>query len=210
MKFEELNLLEVGRSIGLVGAIFSGNGEMHLCMFPESHCDVNDVESGDVVKIVQSDGSTVFAQTLNMNLDQWQQFMRQTDLMETEILAKDADGKIVKTIVRKCQRQIDQQVSWQVFKRDSYKCRYCGKDGVPLTVDHLVLWENGGPSTDQNMVSACKKCNKARGNMEYSEWLHHPIYRKASRGLSDAEKRANEALLPTLDAIPRNIHVRSR
>lgn len=210
MKFEELNLLEVGHSIGLVGAVFSGNNEMYLCMFPRSHCEIEDVEGNNVVKVVQSDGLSAIAETLNMDLDQWQKFIRQTDLMETEIVAEDADGKIVKAIVRKCQRQIDQQVSWQVFRRDGYKCRYCGKDGVPLTVDHLVLWEDGGPSTDQNMVSACKKCNKARGNTKYADWLHHPVYKKVSRGLSDAEKRANEALLPTLDVIPRNTHVRSR
>jgi len=97
-----------------------------------------------------------------------------------------------------------------VFRRDGYKCCYCGRDDVPLTVDHLVLWEDGGPSTEQNMVSACKKCNKARGRTQYVDWLRHPVYLKVSGNLSPERRAANEALVGALNAIPKVMHTRSR
>ena len=61
--------------------------------------------------------------------------------------------KLYKAVIRKCQRNIEQGVSWNVFRRDGYACRYCGNKEVPLTVDHLVLWEESGPSTEANLVS---------------------------------------------------------
>jgi 5-methylcytosine-specific restriction endonuclease McrA len=97
--------------------------------------------------------------------------MRRVDTMETEILQKDPTGKVVKVIVRKSQRAIDSFVAWKVFKRDLYTCRYCGLSGTPLTVDHVVLWEEGGPTIEENLITACKKCNKDRGNTRFPEWM---------------------------------------
>lgn len=191
MKFEELPLLEVGHSIQIAGSVWAGPDKMYVMLLPDEKLDKP-------------------LATMEPTQEQWQQFLRQSDLLETEIMAKASDGTIAKAIIRKSSRQIDQGVSWRVYKRDGYACRYCGKDDVPLTVDHLVLWEDGGPSTEANLVSACRKCNKARGNMKYAEWLQHPIYRKLSRGLSEQSRQANEALLPTLDSIPRVVHVKSR
>jgi len=191
MKFEELNLLEVGHTIGMSGVIFSGPEKSFVIAFPDERLDKP-------------------LEPLEMNLEQWQAFLRQTDLLETEILTKAADGTIAKAIVRKSQRNIDAHTSWKVFKRDGYKCCYCGRDDAPLTVDHLVLWEDGGPSTEQNMLSSCRKCNKARGNTAYADWLHHPVYRRVSGGISPERRTANEALLGTLATIPRTMHTRSR
>jgi 5-methylcytosine-specific restriction endonuclease McrA len=191
MKFEELNLLEVGHSIQLAGSVWAGPDKLHIVFLPDEKFDKP-------------------FEMMEMNTDQWQQFLRQSDLLETEILTKAADGTVAKAIVRKSQRQIDQHVSWKVFKRDRYTCCYCGRDDVPLTVDHLVLWEDCGPSIEQNMLSSCRKCNKTRGNMQYADWLQHPAYRKVSRGLSPERRAANETLLGTLATIPRVMHVKSR
>lgn len=191
MKFEELNLLEVGHSIQLAGSVWAGPDKLYIIFLPDEKFD------------------KVF-EMMEPNLDQWQQFLRQSDLLETEILTKASDGTVAKAIVRKSQRQIDQHVSWKVFRRDGYKCCYCGRDDVPLTVDHLVLWEDGGPSTEQNMVSSCRKCNKARGNTQYADWLRNPTYLKVSKNLSAERRAANEALVKTLDAIPKVVHTRSR
>jgi len=69
-----------------------------------------------------------------------------------------------------------------------------------------VLWEDGGPTTVENMVAACRKCNKTRGNTEYSKWLKHSYYRKVSSGLTPAAREANAALLDTLGDIPIVLH----
>ena len=171
------------------GAVFSDENKSYLCMFPgETLNDMN---------------------TIIMDSEDWKSLIHQTDLLETEILAKAPDGSLVKIIYRKSQRNIDQVISWKVFRRDSYKCRYCGADNVPLTVDHLVCWEDGGPSIESNLLTSCKKCNKIRGNKSYAEWLRHPRYLETKKKLSLEIQRENEAILATLDSIPRQ-HVRSR
>jgi 5-methylcytosine-specific restriction endonuclease McrA len=50
-----------------------------------------------------------------------------------------------------------------VFKRDSYRCVYCGaKD--ELTLDHVVPRSKGGKTQWTNLVTACKKCNSRKGD----------------------------------------------
>lgn len=191
MKLDELNMLDVGVTIGLSGAVFSDTETMYLCMFPDQDPSLKQV-------------------VLDMDLEDWKKFLRQTDLVEVEVLTKTEDGKLAKAIMRKTQRLIEQRVSWAVFKRDNYTCRYCGKDGLPLTVDHLVLWEEGGPSIEENLVAACRKCNKTRGNMQYADWLKHPYYLKVSHdGISPWTSRENEELVSTLDKIPRRYSERA-
>lgn len=192
IKLGDLNILAVGNTIALSGAIYSDAEKTYLVTFPDEH------DATDKPLVV-----------LDMSQDEWTRFMTQTDHLEVEMLAPDTDGKLVKAIVRKSQRQIDQGVSWAVYKRDGYRCRYCGLEGVPLTVDHLVLWEEGGPSIPENLVAACRKCNKTRGNMKYAAWLRSDYYKKVSRNLIGFVVDQNEKVADTLDAIPR-VKVKSR
>lgn len=193
MKFEDLNLLEIGHSIHLAGSVWADADKMYLILFPDEE---ENVERPIAV--------------VDMTVDQWHKLLRQSDLLETEILTRASDGTITKAIVRKSARNIDQVVSWRVFKRDEYKCRYCGNDNVPLTVDHLVLWEEGGPSTEANLLTACKKCNKLRGNTQYGAWLQSSYYQHVSKNLSRSVRDSNAALAGTLESIPRSAHVKSR
>jgi len=193
MKFSELKLLEVGHTIHLVGAIYA-----------------DEVRDLDILCFFPGEAAEHASEILEMDTDEWNKFLRQSDVMETEVLARAKDGKVCKAILRKSARQIGQDVSWQVFKRDGYACRYCGRDDVPLTVDHLVLWEEGGPSTPENLVAACRKCNKKRGNTPYGGWLCHPYYRRVSENLSTAKRHDNLDLVAKLDAIPRVLHKRTK
>lgn len=191
MKFEDLDLLQIGNTIQLTGVIYASGDKALLCYLPGEDTDLP-------------------TEGLEMTLEQWKQFVRQTDILEVEVLAHGQDRKLTKAILRKSTRQIEQGVSWAVFRRDDYACRYCGRDNVPLTVDHLVTWESGGPSIEDNLVSSCRKCNKVRGNLEYVEWLKDPHYLRFSKNLSALVRADNEAVVATLDAIPRRPHKRSR
>ncbi len=51
-----------------------------------------------------------------------------------------------------------------VLKRDGYKCVYCGRGDLPLTVDHIIPKAKGGMDTWENLVCACTKCNNKKGN----------------------------------------------
>lgn len=191
MEFEDIELRAVGHEIVMVGALYQGKGQAFIAMFPEE---------------AAAPGASIVA----MDNDDWQKLLRQADLLEREVEVNEADGSVRKAILRKSQRQIDQGVSWAVFRRDGYACRYCGRNDVPLTVDHLVLWEERGPSTEENLVSACRKCNKVRGVMQYATWLQFPYYLQASRRLTETQRATNEALVATLDSIPRVHRQRSR
>lgn len=202
-KFSDINLLDVGNTIQLVGAVWQGPDEVYLCMFPENHGFLEDASA----RFIDANEVATFVSTLNMDVAEWEQFIRQTDLLETEVLAKAGDGKLSKIIIRKSGRQIAQEVSWEVYHRDDFKCRYCGAGpGIPLTIDHLVLWEEGGPSTAANLVAADKTCNRKRGNLPYDQWLEHPYYKKVSANLTEEQREANRRLADTLKDIPRMVH----
>jgi HNH endonuclease len=191
IKLSDLDLYSFGNEVQMTGVIFSGKGETHLCFFPASKDD-----------FVHS--------VLEMDLDEWKKLMLQVDVMETEILTQSPGGELTKTIVRKSQRAIDQGCTWRVFKRDQFRCRYCGADDTPLTVDHLVCWESGGPSIEDNLLSSCRKDNKTRGNLPYDQWLEHPHYLRVSQNLTPAQRQANADLVSSLARIPRLYHKRSR
>lgn len=191
MEFKDLNLLSIGNTIQMIGAVYQGEGKTFVTIFPGEDID-NAIHE------------------LHMSSAEWEIFIRQTDLLEVEQISKSPDGSVVKAIVRKSQRQIEQGVSWRVFKRDGYRCQYCYGDDVPLTVDHLITWESGGPSIESNLLSACRRCNRTRGDISYEAWLNHQYYRKVSQNLPPEVRAKNEALVETLSFIPRSTKVRSR
>jgi len=72
-----------------------------------------------------------------------------------------------------------------VMMRDNYTCQYCG-DQPPkseLTIDHVVPRVQGGDTTWENVVCACKSCNLRKGartpsqaNMRLLRPPHRPRY----------------------------------
>lgn len=191
MKFADIDLKTVGQEVQLVGGIWAGNGNAYVFYFPEF-------------------GEEFPPTVVELDAEDWKALLKQSDLVETEVLSKLEDGTLYKAVVRKCQRTVEQGVTWNVFRRDGFRCRYCGNDQVPLTVDHVVLWEDAGPTIEANLVAACRKCNKVRGRTPYGTWLQHPHYQQVSKKLTPEVRAANEALVGSLGAIPRVINVRSR
>jgi hypothetical protein len=61
---------------------------------------------------------------------------------------------------------ISPRMRFDVLQRDGFRCRYCGRssqgDGVRLEVDHLVPVSRGGPTTPDNLVTACFHCNRSK------------------------------------------------
>ena len=187
-----INLFELGHTIQLSGMLLIDSQRDITFLVPLPDEDISD-------KI----------KTLNLSHDDWKTLLRQTDLQETEVLVNDND-KIKRAILRKSTRQISAQVSWNVYRRDNYTCRYCGRNDIPLTVDHLILWEDGGPSIEANLVACCRKCNKVRGNMRYKDWLKSRQYESVSKNLPSEIRQANIFAANVLDGIPTKLHISNR
>lgn len=45
-----------------------------------------------------------------------------------------------------------------VYRRDGFKCVYCGS-GANLTLDHVLPRSRGGDNSWENLVTCCRKCN---------------------------------------------------
>lgn len=63
-----------------------------------------------------------------------------------------------------------------IYLRDGLACAYCGEgieDGAKLTLDHITPHCDGGSNEPSNLVTACHRCNSARGNRGWRKFAGH-------------------------------------
>jgi 5-methylcytosine-specific restriction endonuclease McrA len=63
------------------------------------------------------------------------------------------------------QRTANWRLRTKVFERDDFTCRYCGVTDYPrdwLVLEHVIP---DGPTAEENLVTACRPCNKRKGGM---------------------------------------------
>lgn len=60
---------------------------------------------------------------------------------------------------------ISPKLRFEVFKRDNFTCRYCGRKTpqVVLEVDHVIPVAKGGTDELDNLVTSCWECNRGKG-----------------------------------------------
>lgn len=51
------------------------------------------------------------------------------------------------------------------------KCAYCGREGVPLEVEHILAKSKGGTNRISNLVISCHDCNHKKDNFPITEFL---------------------------------------
>ena len=51
------------------------------------------------------------------------------------------------------------------------KCTYCGKENIPLQIEHIVPRAKGGSNRVSNLCLSCEKCNLAKGTKSIEEFL---------------------------------------
>ena len=66
---------------------------------------------------------------------------------------------------------ISKRIRFEVFKRDKFKCQYCGSSApeVLLQVDHLNPVANGGTNEIINLITACFGCNNGKSDKLISD-----------------------------------------
>lgn len=60
---------------------------------------------------------------------------------------------------------MSRRLRFDVFKRDSFVCQYCGSHppSIVLHVDHIVPVSAGGENVLENLITSCESCNLGKG-----------------------------------------------
>lgn len=68
-------------------------------------------------------------------------------------------------------KAISKKIRFEVFKRDSFKCQYCGRyaPDVILEVDHINPVSKGGDNDILNLVTSCRDCNAGKSDRLLSD-----------------------------------------
>lgn len=62
-------------------------------------------------------------------------------------------------------KSITKKIRFEVFKRDSFTCQYCGgcSPDIVLEIDHINPIANGGDNDILNLITSCVACNRGKG-----------------------------------------------
>ena len=142
---------EFGNSILVKGVIY-GNGDKDIFMF------------------LPDDKLATEQSAWLATADEWKDVIKQTD--DPEMYIKD-NGGLIKAIVRKNTRQVDEWIRWKTWRRDKFTCVYCGETEKALTIDHVLAQELGGETLVENLVTSCRWCNKQKANKTIKDWLDY-------------------------------------
>lgn len=63
-------------------------------------------------------------------------------------------------------KSLSKKIRFEVFKRDSFQCQYCGRTPpqVTLETDHISPVASGGGNEIDNLVTACFDCNRGKSD----------------------------------------------
>lgn len=64
-----------------------------------------------------------------------------------------------------------QELRTAIFLHDDYTCYYCRKRGGSLEIDHKIPLSRGGTNKLDNLVTACKNCNRRKHDKTVEEFL---------------------------------------
>jgi 5-methylcytosine-specific restriction endonuclease McrA len=65
------------------------------------------------------------------------------------------------------------------------KCAYCGRENVPLQVEHIVPKSRGGSNRVSNLTLSCGPCNQKKGSRTAVEFGYPQVQQQVKRPLRD-------------------------
>lgn len=89
---------------------------------------------------------------------------------------------------------IGAKLRFEVFKRDSFTCQYCGSKSpeVILHVDHIDPVSKGGCNEMMNLVTSCASCNFGKGARTLSD---NSVVAKQNAQIDEISQRKEQMLL---------------
>lgn len=86
---------------------------------------------------------------------------------------------------------VSQKMRFEVFKRDSFTCQYCGRSApdVLLEADHVEPESKGGKGTMLNLITACFDCNRGKSATPLSD---QSVLEKQKRQLAELQGKREQ------------------
>lgn len=86
---------------------------------------------------------------------------------------------------------ISKKTRFEVFKRDSFTCQYCGKCApeVVLHIDHIVPVSGGGDNSILNLITSCQGCNLGKGARRLDDASAAAKQMKAAKELNERREQ---------------------
>ncbi len=84
------------------------------------------------------------------------------------------------------------EVREYLLEKWGHVCTYCGVQGVPLQVEHILSRAKGGTDRIANLALACEPCNLKKGSQDVRDFLAHDPGRLA-RILAQAREPLKDA-----------------
>jgi hypothetical protein len=86
---------------------------------------------------------------------------------------------------------ISTKTRFEVFKRDSFKCQYCGRCApeIVLELEHIEPHSKGGSDDVLNLVTSCWECNNGKGDRRLDD---NAVIEKQRTQLEDLQERREQ------------------
>ena len=88
-------------------------------------------------------------------------------------------------------KPISKKTRFEIFKRDSFTCQYCGKKSPDtiLNVDHITPVVEGGTNAMTNLITSCFECNSGKGKVQIGD---HTVIEKQRVQLEELQARREQ------------------
>lgn len=73
-----------------------------------------------------------------------------------------------------------------LLEKFNRKCCYCGKQNIPLEIEHIIPKSRGGSNRVDNLCLACRSCNQKKGNKTAEEFGYPNIQKQVKKTFKDA------------------------
>lgn len=86
---------------------------------------------------------------------------------------------------------LSKKARFEVFKRDSFTCQYCGKKApdIVLEVDHIEPVSKGGTDDYLNLTTSCRDCNAGKSDRRLDD---NSVVSRQRRQLEDLQERQEQ------------------
>lgn len=86
-----------------------------------------------------------------------------------DICSIKEENTVSATVVKKNSRIVNNRLRYEIFERDDFTCKICGRspksgDAVKLHIDHIYPVSLGGITVRENLQTLCQQCNIRKSN----------------------------------------------